>query len=219
MRTRLSVICALLIGLSSACLAQDEAAPATPAPAVKPVDTAAAQPATQPKKPYHKPFFKRLFTVEAATATLPGAVVQQVHNWPDEWGKSRLGFEKRVASLYGQFVIGCMIEDGVHAVHKEDTTYRRLGHGNFFLRTAHVVVDTVTARAPDGHRTIAYSVPANAYGSWALATLWSPREYRTAASILEWGSAGIGTMAGTNFFHEFWPDFKSIFHHKKTAQP
>jgi len=160
--------------------------------------------------PFHRPFFKRLFTVQAVTSTLPGAILQQVHNWPEEWGGKRLGFEKRVGSLYGQFVVGCVIEDVVQTVHKEDTRYRRLGRGNFFERTAHVVADTFTARTPDGQRTVAYSVPANAYGSWAVATLWSPREYRTAGSIAKWGTAGLGTFALTNFLREFWPDVRSV---------
>jgi hypothetical protein len=231
----LSLLCLLVLAPASVCLAQEQTAPAASlAPAKPEADAAAAAPAqtaAQPSgatpsaakpsvsKPYHKPFFKRLFTVQAATATIPGAILQQVHNWPDEWGRDRLGFEKRVASLYGQFVIGCMIEDVVHAVHKEDTRYRRLGRGNFFKRTAHIVVDTVTARTPEDNRTFAYSLPANAYGSWAIATLWSPREYRNAASILEWGTAGMGVTAGTNFFREFWPDLKGFFHKSKPAQP
>lgn len=163
----------------------------------------------------NSPFFKRLFSLEAIGATLPGAALQQIHNWPDEWGKHRAGFEKRVASLYGQFVIGVLIEDGVKAIHKEDTRYRRSGQGNFFRRTGHVIARTVTARNPSGGRTMAWSMPANAYGSWAIATMWSPREYRTAASIAEWGTAGMGTVAGTNFLKEFWPDLKSVFRGRK----
>jgi hypothetical protein len=61
---------------------------------------------------------------------------------------------------------------------------------------------------------MAWSLPANAYGSWAIATLWSPREYRSAASIAEWGTAGLGGTAGLNFFREFWPDLKSVFQRK-----
>ncbi len=163
----------------------------------------------------HTTFLKRWFSLEAVGATVPGAVLQQVHDWPQEWGGKRLGFEKRVASLYGQFVIGVAIEDGVKAIHAEDTRYRRLGQGNFFRRTGHVITGTVTAGKPGGGRTVAWSLPANAYGSWAIATLWSPREYRTAGSIFEWGTAGMGASAGTNLLKEFWPDFKGLFHKKK----
>jgi hypothetical protein len=200
------LIGALLLAAAVVCRAQDRAPQANPADAA-----GKAAPSTPPRKP----LLKRLFSVQAVTATVPGAILQQVHDWPGEWGKKRLGFEKRLGSLYGQFVIGVLIEDGVKAIHREDTRYRRLGQGNFFKRTAHVIADTVTARRPDDSRTVALSMPANAYGSWAIATLWSPREFRNAESIFEWGTAGMGVGAGTNLVREFWPDLKSIFHKKK----
>lgn len=192
--------------------AQETVAPPPTPEAPSTVDSPAIDPnAAAPKKP----LLKRLISVQAVTATLPGAIVQQFHDWPVEWGKHRAGFEKRTASLYGQFVLGVLIEDGVKAIHYEDTRYRRRGAGNFFARTAYVVEHTVLGRKQDGHLTMAYSVPANAYGSWAIATLWSPRDLRTAGSIFEWGSAGMGTMAGTNFLREFWPDLKGAFRKKK----
>ena len=158
---------------------------------------------------------KRLCSVRAFTSTLPAALVEQVHDWPDEWGKDRHGFEKRIASLYGQYVIGVGLEEAVKAIDHEDTRYRRLGHGNFFRRSAYVVANTVTARRQDGSRTVAWSLYAYAYGSWGIATLWSPPEYRTARSIFAWGSAGMATFAATNLAREYWPDIKGIFHHKK----
>jgi hypothetical protein len=187
------------------CHAQDGA------PVAKRADATAK---AAPSVPLHQPILKRLFSMAALTSTVPGAILQQVHDWPDEWGRKRLGFEKRLGSLYGQFVVGVLIEDGVKAIHQEDTRYRRLGQGNVFKRTAHVITDTVTARKPDGSRTAALSMVANDYGSWAIATLWSPREFRNAESIFEWGTAGVGVSAGTNFLREFWPDLKSIFRKK-----
>ena len=121
-----------------------------------------------------------------------------------------------MGSLYAQFVIGVAIEDSVKALDHEDTHFTRLGSGNFFRRTAHVIAGTVLAHKPDGGRMVAWSLPANAYGSWAIATRWSPREYRTAASIARWGTAGMGGTAGLNFLREFWPDIKSIFRRKRT---
>jgi len=203
------------------CRAQEQAAAAT-ADVSPPV--AATAPAAAPAQPdfsiqvhSFRTFVKRLYSVRALTSTLPAALVEQVHDWPDQWGKDRLGFEKRIASLYGQFVIGVGLEETVKAIHYEDTRYRRLGHGNFFRRTAHVITDTVTARRQDGSRTPAWSLAANAYGSWGIATLWSPREYRTAASIAEWGSSGMGTFAVSNLAREYWPDIKGVFHRKKAS--
>lgn len=192
------------------CRAQDE--PATPS--AQPQKPAANAPAGYSPAP-KKPLLKRLISVEAVTSTLPGAIIQQVHDWPAQWGRDRLGFEKRVGSLYGQFVVGVLIEDGVKAIHHEDTRYRPRGYGSFFARTGYVIVHTVLARNDQGNLTMAYSMPANAYGSWAIATLWSPREFRNAESIFEWGTAGVGVVAGTNLLREFWPDIKGVFRKKK----
>jgi len=193
-----------------------ETAPSATANTPAATDTPAT---AQSPQPYRNPrrfvdSVKRLFSVQAVTSTLPAAALEQIHDWPDEWGEHGLGFAKRVGSLYAQFVIGVAIEDGVKAIDHEDTHFTRMGHGNFFRRTAHVVTSTVLAHRPDGGRMMAWSLPANAYGSWAIATLWSPREYRTGASIAEWGTAGMGATAGLNLIREFWPDLKSLFHHQ-----
>ena len=223
--TRLRKTASLLLAAALAtvlCRAQEQAATpvadaSSPPPAAAPAAPAgtAAQPAYPVQAHSFKTFLKRLYSVPALTNTLPSAVVGQVHNWPDEWGKDRHGFEKRIASLYGQFVIGVGLEETVKAIHYQDTRYCRLGHGNLFRRVEYVVANTVTARRLDGSREFAWSLAANAYGSWGIATLWSPREYRTAASIVEWGTSGMGTFAATNFAREYWPDFKGLFHRKK----
>lgn len=212
MRRSVSVLYLVLAAGAVVCRAQD----GTPAPSPQPEKPAPAarEPAGYTPTP-KKPLLKRLISVEAVTSTLPGAVIQQVHDWPAQWGRDRLGFEKRVGSLYGQFVVGVLIEDGVKSIHHEDTKYRRRGYGNFFRRTGYVIVHTVLARNDRGNLTMAYSMPANAYGSWAIATLWSPREFRNAESIFEWGTAGVGVVAGTNLLREFWPDLKSVFRKKK----
>ena len=184
--------------------------PAPTASAGAPVLPSPAQAAAN--APGKANFWKRMFTLEAFTATVPGAVVEQIHDWPNEWPENRFGLGKRVASLYGQFVVGAAIEDGVRSLDKEDTRYRRSGRGNFFVRTGHVVKETLVARQPGGRQTFAFSVAANAYGSWAIATLWSPAELRTPRSIFGCGSANMGSFAIGNFVREFWPDVKLVFH-------
>jgi len=205
-------LCALAVAMSGVCRAQDESNPDL---IQTPLAGADSQPAGAPVLPEaQKPFYKNLFTWQAVSATLPAAAIEQLHNWPDEWGETDAGFGKRAASLFGQFVVGNAIEDGVKAVHPQNTVYHRLGQGNFFGRFAHVAVGTVVAGRSGGGHEIAYSRLANAYGSWAIATLWSPSEYRTPASIAKWGTAGLGGMAIGNFAREFWPDLKSLFHKK-----
>jgi hypothetical protein len=207
--------CALALAAALVCRAQDAASVAPAAPEPDPATVTAEPKPVPPADDVHKPFYKRMFSLEAVAATVPGSVIEQLDGWPGEWRRTRSGFEKRLGSLYGQFVLGALFEDGVKAIHAEDTRYRRLGKGNVFKRTGYVIAGTVAARKPGGGHTIAWSMAANAYGSWAVATLWSPRQYRSAVSILEWGTEGMGTLAGFNLAREFWPDVKGLFHKKK----
>lgn len=119
-----------------------------------------------------------------------------------------------MGSLYAQFVIGDFLERSVCAIDHESTLFTRRGSGGFFPRFAHVVVDTVVARKSDGSRMPAYSMLANDYGSWAIATLWEPPRLRTAGSIFEWGTGNVGVRAGGNLIREFWPDVKGLFRKK-----
>jgi hypothetical protein len=188
--------------------AQEETAAEQPKPETPVIPATAADPYKDPG------FFRDLFSKQALLATLPGTALDQFHEFPKEWGEGTHAVEKRAASLYAQFVIGDALERGVCALDHESTRFRRSGTGGFFPRMAHIIVDTVVARKPDGSRLPAYSMLANDYGSWAIATLWSPRRMRTAGSIFEWGSGNVGVRAGGNLIREFWPDVKSIFHKK-----
>jgi hypothetical protein len=188
--------------------AQDETAPDPPKTDAPPIAVTRA-----PESAYHG-FLNDLVSPKALLATAPGSILDQVHPFPKEWGEGTRALEKRAGSLYGQFVIGDFLERSVCAIDHESTHYARRGGGGFFPRMEHIIVDTVVARKPDGSRLPAYSMLANDYGSWAIATLWSPRSLRTAGSILEWGTGNVGVRAGGNLIREFWPDVKGLFRKK-----
>ena len=217
MRRGLPGLLVFLIAMAGPCFGGDDLDAAA-----APVSAAAAPPppASDPSLlPPQLHFYQRMFTVPAFLATVPSSLLETWHNWPQEWGTHYAGFEKRAASNYAQFVIGAMLEDGVKAIDHEDTRYRRLGQGNFFKRAAHVLTNSLLARLPDGSRIPAYSLAVNAYGSWALATLWSPREFRTVGSIAEWGTPALGTNVAAGAIREFWPDLKVLFQRKKQPPP
>jgi hypothetical protein len=172
-----------------------------------------ATPAPAAESAYHG-FFGDLVSPKALLATAPGTILDQIHPFPAEWGEGTRAVEKRAGSLYAQFVIGDFLERSVCAIDHESTRFTRRGSGGFFPRFAHVVVDTVVARKPDGSRLPAYSMLANDYGSWAIATLWEPPRLRTAGSIFEWGTGNVGVRAGGNLIREFWPDVKGLFRKK-----
>ena len=146
--------------------------------------------------------------------TIPGAVIAQWHKFPKEWGTGRVAFEKRLASQYGQFLTGELMEFGVKAIHDEHTSYVRLGHGNFFRRMGHVLTSEVVGRKDDGSPTPAFALAADAYGGWALATLWNPKSEQTARSIFGWGTADMGVIGAGRVVKEFWPDVRSLFRKK-----
>jgi hypothetical protein len=160
-------------------------------------------------------FLKKLVGLQAFYETVPGAISDHVRNFPTQWGRSYSGFGKRVASQYGQFVLSELIEGGVQAIHKEDPRYFRLGKGGFVHRLKYSVVSTFWVPKPGGGHTFAYSVPAGVYGSWAIATRWSPPDLQTPFKIVQWGSVGMGVKVSANSFREFWPDIKAKVFHKK----
>jgi hypothetical protein len=220
----LPILCLLAAATGAAGLAQDRdqkpktgdpagAAAAAPAPAREAAEM--TDPTIRPNwKTREIVLLKKIFGPSALVATAPAALSDQVRKFPKEWGHDWNGFGKRAASEYGQYVLYAGIESVVQVIHKEDPRYFRLGEGNFFRRTAHVIVRTFVAKKDGGGDTFALSLPAASFGSWAIATRWNPRSLRNAASIFEWGSTGVETKASTNFFREFWPDVKGLFRKK-----
>lgn len=160
-------------------------------------------------------FASDLISPKALVATAPGALLDQLHPFPEEWGEGHRAFEKRVASLYGQFVIGEVLERSVKAIDHEKPSFERRGSGSFFARFGHVIADTVTSPTTAGGRIPAYGMLANDYGSWAIATLWCPPSLRTPRSIFGWGSGNVGVRAAGHLITEFWPDVKSWFRKKQ----
>jgi hypothetical protein len=194
---------------------EDSAVPSEAAPA-KPDEAAElADPGVWPDwKTREIVLLKKIFGLPAVFATAPAALADQFRKFPKEWGQNWNGFGKRAASEYGQYVVYAGIESVVQALHKEDPRYFRSGQGNFFQRTGHVIARTFVARKQGGGNTFALSLPAAAYGSWAIASRWNPRSLRTPMSVFEWGSSGVEMKASANFFREFWPDVKSLFRKK-----
>jgi len=179
----------------------------------EPVDPAVAGEVTW--KTRETVFLKKLFGLQAFYETVPGAISDHVRNFPEQWGRGGSGFGKRLASQYGQFVSSELIEAGVQAIHKEDPRYFRLGHGSIARRTGHALATSFWVNKPGGGHTFAYSLPAGVYGSWAIATRWSPSDLQTPGKFLEWGSVGMGIKVSANVFREFWPDIRQKVFKKK----
>jgi hypothetical protein len=191
--------------LAAAAQAQDDA---VPQPSLETVPAAAVVDAA----PAPSSLLRDLFAPGVFGQTFAAAVSDQIRRFPVEWGHGAThGFGARSASEYGQVAVGNLIESGVQAWHREDPRYFRRGSGNFFVRTFHVIENTVVVHATDGTRTVSLALPASAYGSWAIAARWYPDYLHGAASFFHYGSLNVGMKAAGNFFREFWPDVKSVF--------
>ena len=188
-------------------------APADTAPAAPEAAAAAPQPAAPVIVPPNWAdrrgvFFRKLFGPQAILETVPGAAFDTARGFPRQWGRTTRGVGKRLASQYGQFVIGEFIEAGVSAIHREDPRYFRMPNARFGPRLGHALKSVLIVRGADGSSTLAVSRLANVYGSWAIATTWNPPDQRNAGKIAAYGTLGLGIKAASNVFREFWPDIK-----------
>src|SRR5580698_8345086 len=114
----LYVVCLGFALLSGVVRAQEPPVPTVEQPQaeqqpVTPVAPAISVP-TNPPDPVHS-FWGDLVSPRALLATAPGTLLDQIHEFPKQWGTGVSGAEKRAASLYGQFVVGDLIERGVTA--------------------------------------------------------------------------------------------------------
>ncbi len=203
---RFLVLLYLLIA-AGACSAQNDG-PQPPADALAPADSLAA-PAPAPNSVVHD-----LFSPTAFGQTLAASVEDQLRHFPSSWGEGLTGgYQKRFASEYGQVALGNLIQSGIQKLHREDPRYFRRGHGDFFVRTFHVITNTLVVHSTDGERTVSLSLAAEAYGSWGIASLWYPPDERSVGAFFRYGSANMGVKMAGNFFREFWPDVKTLFSH------
>jgi len=198
-----SLLCVCI--LSSFAHAQDDTPLQPKAEAFPPAASAGAPPA--PASP-----LRDLFAPGVFGQTLAAAATDQIRRFPIQWGHGVThGFAIRAASEYGQVALGNLIESGIQTWHREDPRYFRRGGGNFFIRTFHVIANTMVVHSADGGRTVSLALPASAYGSWAIASRWYPADLRGVASFFQYGSLNVGMKAAGNFLCEFWPDAKAIF--------
>jgi hypothetical protein len=181
--------------------------PAPPPPAAAPAEEKIEPPTWKDRGHV---FLKKLAGPEAVFETVPGTIFDYARGFPRQWGRGGLGIAKRFGSQYGQFLVGETIEVGVSVLHREDPRYFRMKKGPIRRRIGHALVSTVIVRGVHGGTTLGVGRLANVYGGWAVATFWNPADQRNALKIFGYGSLALGIKAGTNAFHEFWPDVKKL---------
>jgi hypothetical protein len=131
------------------------------------------------------------------------AGVDQLRNDPPEWGKGWHGYERRLGSDVGEFVIQESVTEALAAAMNRPLDYQRCRCRATGSRIAWALASSVTDPLPHGHRALAVPRIVGAYaGSFAQAA-WRPATTtgRTTTALIN-GSVSLLVGAGINLFYE-----------------
>jgi hypothetical protein len=134
------------------------------------------------------------------------AGLDQLRNDPPEWGKGWHGYERRVASDVGEFLIQETVVEALAATMNRPLDYQRCRCRAIGSRVGWALASSVTDPLPHDHRAIALPRIVGAYvGSFAQAT-WRPATTtgRTTTALIN-GSVSLLIGAGINLFYELRP--------------
>jgi hypothetical protein len=132
------------------------------------------------------------------------AGVDQLRNDPMEWGKGWRGYEKRLASNVGEFVIQESVTDALAAVMQRPLDYQRSHSRRWSRRIGWALQAAVTDPMPDGTHPLAVPRIVGAYaGSFAQAS-WRPAtpSGRTRTALVN-GTSSLVIGAAINLFYEW----------------
>lgn len=132
------------------------------------------------------------------------AGVDQLRNDPVEWGKGWRGYEKRLASDVGEFVVQETTTDVLAAAMDRPLDYRRCHCGGAGERFGWALISAVADPTPNGGHTLAVPRIVGAFtGSFAQAA-WRPANAMSRTRIgLVNGASSLLLGAGINLFYEF----------------
>jgi hypothetical protein len=131
------------------------------------------------------------------------AGVDQLRNDPAEWGKGWHGYERRLASDVGEFVIQETVTDVVAAALNRPLDYQRCRCTGTGDRIGWALQSSVTDPLANGHRALALPRILGAYaGSFAQAS-WRPETSsgRTRTALVN-GTVNLLIGAGINLYYE-----------------
>ncbi|HEY2066739.1 MAG TPA: hypothetical protein VGG84_12320 [Gemmatimonadaceae bacterium] len=131
------------------------------------------------------------------------AGVDQLRNDPPEWGKGWRGYEKRLASNVGEFVIQESVTDALAAAMQRPLDYQRSHSRRLSRRIGWALQAAVTDPMPDGTHPVAVPRIVGAYaGSFAQAA-WRPATAsgRTRTALVN-GTVSLIIGAGINLYYE-----------------
>jgi hypothetical protein len=210
---------AMLLVLSSFCFAQELEAPA---PAVENTQLlinplyGAYVPKDVPLTPMT--LSNRLRLYERQSFTAPGiyfkssflGLVNQAKGNPEEWGGGVEGYERRVASIYGQTLVQNSIATTGNALLQYEPRYDRCRCSGFWPRTRHAFMrNFLTYNKTEQELRPQFALYGAAFAAGMISSTWEPR-----TGIWAQGFRGIQTQAAfgmlSNWFGEFSPDILRV---------
>jgi len=139
----------------------------------------------------------------AFVGTATGAGFATLSNSPEEWGRSWEGFGRRFASNFGRNAIKNTMIYGLDEALKLDSHFYRSEKRDVGSRVGNALLSTVTARKPNGKRTIGVPRLVGTYSAGVIAAeAWYPAGYDWKDGMRS-GTISLGINAGLNLFREF----------------
>ena len=143
------------------------------------------------------------------------AALYQIENQNPSFGQGMAGYAKRLATAYGDQMIGNMMTEGfVPGIFHQDPRYFRMGTGSVLRRTLHAITAIEVARMDSGRRTFNFSEWGGNSIAVAISNAYYP-DTRDWHDNLQRLFVACGTDTFSNVLKEFWPDVKRKFqkHH------
>jgi hypothetical protein len=193
MRQVRQVLATLLIMVSTHVLAQSSAdpeahgapdPPAVPAPSISPPHSTSSAYTFPKGRQQFRNYLYYTFGPPALISTAIGAGLDQSKPAPPEWDSGAEGYGERYGWRFGMNMVTQTTQYSLGALTHEDVAYHRCDCSGLFLRGAHAVVSTLTAKTRGG-RTV-FSVPAlvSPYaGSFTAVNAWYPSRYEPSDAV------------------------------------
>ncbi len=163
--------------------------------------------------------FKDSFDWPVYLTSAAFAGLYQLDDQNPSYGQGMTGYAKRLASAYGDQMIGNMMTEGfLPALLHEDPRYFRVGEGSTMSRLRKALVQIIVTRTDSGGRTFNFSEWGGNATAAAIGNAYYP-DTRNAADNVQKLLVSCGTDAFSNVLKEFWPDVKRHFQRKHTTAP
>jgi len=140
------------------------------------------------------------------------AAITQAMNVPPQWGRTPLGFGRRVGSEYGGFLIANSVHEGIAAVAGTDPRYFPCACSGFFRRGGHALEMTLLTYNRQGRKTLDMPQLTGQYGGQMISTLWYPPHYSPLVQGVQFGHLEMGLIGTIHLVQEFSPELKRFFH-------